>query len=37
MPNSRVMLHQPAGGVGGQISDIEIHANEILRYLRGAE
>lgn len=32
LPNSRVMMHQPAGGVGGQISDIEIHANEILRY-----
>ncbi|QDV67811.1 ATP-dependent Clp protease proteolytic subunit [Rosistilla carotiformis] len=32
LPHSRVMMHQPAGGVGGQISDIEIHANEILRY-----
>ncbi len=30
--NSRVMIHQPAGGVSGQISDIEIQANEILRY-----
>ncbi len=30
--NSRVMLHQPYGGVQGQISDIEIQANEILRY-----
>ena len=28
----RVLLHQPYGGVQGQISDIEIQANEILRY-----
>src|SRR3954471_448142 len=32
LPNARVMLHQPYGGVQGQISDIEIQANEILRY-----
>jgi ATP-dependent Clp protease protease subunit len=32
LANSRVMLHQPASGVGGQVSDIEIQANEILRY-----
>lgn len=32
LPNSRVMLHQPMGGVGGQVSDIEIQASEILRY-----
>lgn len=32
LPSSRVMLHQPYGGVQGQISDIEIQANEILRY-----
>jgi ATP-dependent protease ClpP protease subunit len=25
------MIHQPHGGVGGQVSDIEIQANEILR------
>jgi len=31
LPHSRVMLHQPYGGVGGQISDIEIQANEIMR------
>lgn len=31
LPNSRVMLHQPWGGVSGQISDIEIQAEEILR------
>jgi len=33
LPNSRVMIHQPLGGVQGQASDIEIHAKEIL-YLR---
>ena len=32
LPNSRVMVHQPAGGVSGQISDIEIQTTEILRY-----
>ena len=32
LPNSRVMVHQPAGGVSGQVSDIEIQKNEILRY-----
>lgn len=32
LPHSRVMVHQPMGGVGGQISDIEIQAAEILRY-----
>ena len=26
------MVHQPAGGVQGQVSDIEIQKNEILRY-----
>ncbi|MDG2467985.1 MAG: ATP-dependent Clp protease proteolytic subunit [Pirellulaceae bacterium] len=31
LPNSRVMIHQPHGGVGGQVSDIEIQAAEILR------
>lgn len=30
LPNSRVMIHQPMGGIQGQASDIEIHANEIL-------
>ncbi|RLC53273.1 MAG: ATP-dependent Clp endopeptidase proteolytic subunit ClpP [Candidatus Cloacimonadota bacterium] len=33
LPNSRVMIHQPLGGVTGQASDIEIQANEIL-YLK---
>lgn len=32
LANSRVMVHQPAGGVSGQVSDIEIQAGEILRY-----
>jgi len=31
LKNSKVMIHQPHGGVGGQVSDIEIQANEILR------
>ena len=31
LPHSRVMLHQPFGGVSGQISDIEIQAEEIMR------
>jgi len=31
LPNSRIMLHQPMGGFQGQATDIEIHANEILR------
>ncbi len=31
LPHSRVMLHQPIGGAGGQASDIAIHAKEIVR------
>ena len=31
LPHARVLLHQPSGGVGGQASDIEIQAREILR------
>jgi ATP-dependent Clp protease protease subunit len=31
LPNAKVMIHQPYGQVGGQVSDIEIQANEILR------
>lgn len=31
LQNAKVMIHQPHGGVGGQVSDIEIQANEILR------
>ena len=30
LPNSRVMIHRPLGGVSGQATDIEIHAKEIL-------
>ena len=30
LPNARVMSHQPLGGVRGQATDIEIHANEII-------
>ena len=30
LPHSRVMIHQPWGGVSGQASDIQIHAREIL-------
>lgn len=31
LPNARVMIHQPLGGVQGQASDIEIEAQEIIR------
>ena len=33
LPNARILIHQPAleGGMGGQASDIEIQANEVLR------
>ncbi|MFP4057797.1 MAG: ATP-dependent Clp protease proteolytic subunit [Candidatus Brocadiia bacterium] len=31
LPNARVMLHQPAGGMQGTASDIKIHADEILK------
>ena len=30
LPNARIMMHQPSGGVSGQATDIEIHAKEIL-------
>ncbi|MDP6305242.1 MAG: ATP-dependent Clp endopeptidase proteolytic subunit ClpP [Alphaproteobacteria bacterium] len=30
LPHSRIMVHQPSGGIQGQAADIEIHANEIL-------
>ena len=32
LPNSRVMIHQPSGGAGGQAADITIAAREILRW-----
>jgi len=31
LPHSKIMIHQPYGQVGGQVSDIEIQANEILK------
>jgi ATP-dependent Clp protease protease subunit len=31
LPNAKVMIHQPYGQVGGQVSDIEIQAQEILK------
>jgi len=31
LPNSRIMIHQPLGGIQGQASDIEIHTREILK------
>lgn len=31
LPNAKVMLHQPYGGIGGQAEDIRIQADEILR------
>ena len=34
MPNSRIMIHQPhlgGGGIGGQVTDIEIHAKELVK------
>ena len=30
LPNAKIMIHQPYGSVGGQVSDIEIQAKEIL-------
>ena len=32
LPNSRVMIHQPSGGAGGQTADIVIASREILRW-----
>lgn len=34
LPNARVMLHQPSGGFQGQASDIERHAEDILKMKR---
>ena len=31
LPNNRFLIHQPSGGFGGDASDIEIHAQEILK------
>jgi ATP-dependent Clp protease, protease subunit len=37
LPNARILLHQPHGGVEGQSTDIEIHAQEIARQRRRQE
>lgn len=34
LPNSRIMIHQPSGGFQGQVTDIDIHAREVLRMKR---
>ena len=31
LPNSRIMIHQPLGGIQGQATEIDIHAREILK------
>ena len=31
LPNSRIMIHQPMGGFQGQVTDVEIHAQEMIR------
>lgn len=31
LPHSQIMIHQPSGGFQGQVTDIDIHAREILR------
>ena len=34
LPNSRVLLHQPSGGISGQAADIARHAQEIIKIKR---
>ena len=34
LPNSRVLVHQPSGGFSGQASDIERHAQDIIKLKR---
>ena len=34
LPNARILIHQPHGGAEGQVSDIEIQANEMIRTKR---
>lgn len=34
LPNARIMLHQPSGGFQGQVSDIERHAEDIIKTKR---
>jgi ATP-dependent Clp protease protease subunit len=37
VPNARIMLHQPSGGFQGQASDIERHAEDIIKMKRRLE
>jgi ATP-dependent Clp protease protease subunit len=37
LPNSRILLHQPHGGIQGQSADMEIHAREVLQQRRRME
>ena len=37
LPNARIMLHQPSGGFQGQASDIERHAEDIIKMKRRLE
>lgn len=37
LPNSIIMVHQPSGGFSGQASDIEIHANHIIKTKRNLQ
>ena len=37
LPNTRFLMHQPAGGVGGQVSDIQIQADQIKQMRRRFE
>jgi ATP-dependent Clp protease protease subunit len=34
LPNARIMVHQPSGGFQGQASDIERHAEDIIKMKR---
>ncbi len=34
LPHARIMIHQPLGGFQGQVSDVEIHAHEMIRIKR---
>ncbi len=34
LPNSRIMIHQPSGGYQGQVTDLEIQTNEIIKTKR---
>jgi ATP-dependent Clp protease protease subunit len=34
LPNARIMVHQPSGGFSGQVSDIERHAEDIIKMKR---